>query len=81
MSSFTCSNCGHVENIFGKDGAIRMCEEIGCDVLGDLPLVTEIQRSADSGQPISIGERENESVMVYKDICKKIIKNLGIDKN
>jgi len=81
MSSFTCSKCGNVEHIFGKNGAVRMCEEIGCEVLGDLPLVTEIQQCADLGEPISIRYLENQSSGIYRDICGKIIKSLGVDNN
>ena len=73
MSSFTCSNCGHVEHIFGKDGAVRMAVAVGCELLGDVPLVTEIQRAADSGQPVSVSQAlENQSALIYREIAAKI---------
>lgn len=78
MSSHKCSNCGNIEHIFGKDGAIKMANEIGCQVLGDLPLITNIQRSADSGQPISIQNIENEASLIYQQISRQIISNLDI---
>lgn len=78
MSSFKCSNCGHIEHIFGKNGAIKMANHVDCEVLGDVPLVTAIQHSADIGQPISVRDLEEKSVLVYKEICGKIITDLGL---
>lgn len=34
MSVFTCENCGHMQHIFGHDGAQRLATEMGLDVLG-----------------------------------------------
>ena len=34
MSVFTCANCGHMEHIFGHDGAQRLASEMGLDILG-----------------------------------------------
>ena len=90
MSSFKCGNCGHVEHVFGENGAIRMAQEIGCDILGDLPLVTDIRRGADCGEPVCLDNVErsaagvidsHDAVLVYKEICAKIMKDLGISGN
>ena len=34
MSVYVCPKCGHSEHIFGKDGAERMADELGVDILG-----------------------------------------------
>ena len=34
MSTHICSNCGHEEHIFGKDGAIKMCSDYDTELLG-----------------------------------------------
>ena len=36
MSSYKCPNCGHVEDIFGKDGAKSLATKLGLDVLGKI---------------------------------------------
>lgn len=79
MSSFKCSKCGNIEHIFGENGAIQMANVVDCKVLGDIPLVTAIQQAADSGQPISSQDLNNEAVFVYKDICGKIINDLELN--
>ena len=38
MAVHVCSNCGHVEHIFGADGGKKMAEQYNMDYLGALPL-------------------------------------------
>lgn len=42
MAAHVCSQCGHVEHIFGEGGGRRMAEESGMDYLGALPLLSLI---------------------------------------
>ena len=51
MAVHVCSNCGHVEHIFGAEGGKSMAAEYGMDYLGALPLDLSIREQADSGQP------------------------------
>ena len=34
MSVFACPNCGHQEHIFGHDGAKKMADDLGVEVIG-----------------------------------------------
>ena len=79
MSSFKCSNCGHEEHIFGRNGTDKLAHEIGCQLLGDVPLVTAIQEKSDCGEPISIHQQaNNEPALQYKLIAQKIISQLKL---
>ncbi len=51
MAAHVCSQCGHVEHIFGEGGGRRMAEENGMTYLGALPLDLQIRLQADSGAP------------------------------
>ena len=51
MSLHVCSNCGHVEHIFGAGGGARMAEQYGVALLGELPLDAKIREEADGGTP------------------------------
>jgi ATP-binding protein involved in chromosome partitioning len=75
MSSFSCSNCGHVDHIFGEGGAKKLASQVDCDYLGDVVLNTEIRRSSDAGEPISILNESHPGSIAYKSICEKIIAN------
>ena len=51
MSLHVCSNCGHVEHIFGEGGGARMAAEYGVQLLGTLPLDARVREEADGGAP------------------------------
>ncbi|WP_267123636.1 iron-sulfur cluster carrier protein ApbC, partial [Xanthomonas sacchari] len=38
MAVHTCSQCGHVEHLFGEGGGQRMAQQYGVPLLGSLPL-------------------------------------------
>jgi ATP-binding protein involved in chromosome partitioning len=56
MAVHVCSNCGHVEHIFGADGGKKMAAEYGMDYLGALPLNMQIRLQADSGKPTVVAD-------------------------
>lgn len=56
MSLYRCSQCGHVEHIFGQGGAAELAGEVGVRLLGELPLDVAIRREADSGQPSVVAD-------------------------
>ncbi len=51
MSLHVCSNCGHVEHLFGQGGGERMAAQYGVQLLGALPLDARIREEADGGRP------------------------------
>ena len=51
MSMHVCSNCGHVEHLFGAGGGARMAAQYGVELLGELPLDARVREEADSGAP------------------------------
>lgn len=62
MSTFICPNCGHKTSIFGGDGAKRIADEIGLDMLGDVPLHLSIRETSDAGTPIVVSQPESPQV-------------------
>ena len=76
MSSFMCSNCGHEEHVFGKEGVSRLAAELNCDLLGSIPLNSELREKSDLGQPLVVNNESHPVSVVYKQICAQIIKKL-----
>src|SRR6476659_8023436 len=52
MAVHTCSNCGHVEHVFGHGGGERIAAQYGVPLLGSLPLDIGIREQGDAGTPI-----------------------------
>lgn len=80
MSTHVCSNCGHEEAIFGADGAAKMAEDYGLDVLGEIPLEMSIRQLADSGTPTVVAQPESETAKRYESIALKIAGKLSAKK-
>jgi len=72
MAVHVCSNCGHVEHIFGADGGKKMAAEYGMDYLGALPLKMQIRLQADSGQPTVVADPDGEVAGLYKAVARKV---------
>jgi ATP-binding protein involved in chromosome partitioning len=72
MAVHVCSNCGHVEHIFGADGGKKMAAEFGMDYLGALPLALSIREQADSGRPTVVSEPDGETAGLYKAIARQL---------
>ena len=72
MAVHVCSNCGHVEHIFGADGGKKMAADYGMDYLGALPLNMQIRVQADGGQPTVVAEPDGEIAALYKAIARQV---------
>ena len=72
MAVHVCSNCGHVEHIFGADGGKKMAAEYGMDYLGALPLNMQIREQADGGNPTVVAEPGGEIAGLYKAMARRV---------
>jgi ATP-binding protein involved in chromosome partitioning len=65
MSVHVCTNCGHVEHIFGAGGGARMAAEYGVALLGELPLDVRIREEADGGRPTVVAAPDSPRAQAY----------------
>jgi ATP-binding protein involved in chromosome partitioning len=72
MAVHVCSNCGHIEHIFGADGGKKMATEYGMDYLGALPLDMQIRLQADSGKPTVVSDPDSQVAGLYKAVARKV---------
>ena len=72
MAVHVCSNCGHIEHIFGADGGKKMAAEYGMEYLGALPLTMQIRLQADSGHPTVVSDADSEVAGIYKSVARKV---------
>jgi ATP-binding protein involved in chromosome partitioning len=72
MAVHVCSNCGHVEHIFGAEGGKRMAAEYGVDYLGALPLDLGIREQADAGRPTVVSDADGEIASIYKTVAPQV---------
>ena len=72
MAVHVCTNCGHVEHIFGADGGKRMAGQYGVAYLGALPLTMAIREQTDSGTPTVVAEPDGEVAALYKAVARQV---------
>jgi len=72
MAVHVCSQCGHVEHIFGADGGKKMAADYQMDYLGALPLAMQIRVQADGGQPTVVSDPDSDVAGLYKTVARKV---------
>jgi len=72
MAVHVCSNCGHVEHIFGADGGKKMAAEYAMEYLGALPLDMQIRLQADTGKPTVVSDPDSEVAGIYRAVARKV---------
>ena len=77
MSVHVCSNCGHVEPIFGEGGGATMAEDFGVRLLGQLPLTLAIREQSDGGLPTVIAQPDSEAANIFRQIARRATARLA----
>jgi len=72
MAQHVCSNCGHVEHLFGHGGGEAMAAQYGVHLLGSLPLEIGIREQGDAGVPIVAARPDS----VAAESCCQFARNL-----
>ncbi|HJV59428.1 MAG TPA: iron-sulfur cluster carrier protein ApbC, partial [Albitalea sp.] len=72
MAVHVCSNCGHVEHIFGAEGGKKLAEQYKMDYLGALPLNIGIREQADGGRPTVVSDPDGEIAGLYKSVARQV---------
>ena len=72
MAVHVCTQCGHVEHIFGADGGKKMAASYGMDYLGALPLNMQIRLQADSGKPTVVADPDGDVSAIYKAMARQV---------
>ena len=72
MAVHVCSQCGHVEHIFGAEGGKKMAADYQMDYLGALPLDIRIREQADTGNPTVAADPDGEVAGLYKSVARQV---------
>lgn len=75
MALHTCTNCGHVDEIFGIGGGENLAKEYQVPLLGQLPIAKKIRENMDNGTPSVLANDEFSEF--YVNIAKHIEQNIA----
>ncbi len=76
MAQHVCSNCGHVEHLFGQGGGQAMAATYGVPLLGSLPLDIRIREQADAGEPVVVAAPDSAVAQAYRDVAAALVAEL-----
>ena len=76
MAQHVCSNCGHVEHLFGVGGGQRMAAQYGVPLLGSLPLEIGIRAQGDAGVPIVAAMPASPAATAYRAAARRLVEEL-----
>jgi ATP-binding protein involved in chromosome partitioning len=71
MSVHVCSNCGHIEHLFGAGGGARMAAQYGVELLGELPLDARGREEADGGVPTVVAAPDSAHAAPYFAMARR----------
>jgi ATP-binding protein involved in chromosome partitioning len=77
MSVFVCPHCGQASHIFGHGGARQTAAQLGCDFLGEVPLVPAIRETSDAGTPIVAKSAGSAEAEAFAAIARKVAEKLS----
>jgi ATP-binding protein involved in chromosome partitioning len=72
MAVHVCTNCGHVEHLFGQGGGERMAAQYGIPLLGSLPLEIGIREQGDLGVPIMVSAPDSSAAQAYRYTARRM---------
>ncbi|MCC1495655.1 iron-sulfur cluster carrier protein ApbC [Alcanivorax sp. 1008] len=78
MAMHVCSNCGHIEHIFGEGGGARVAERYDTALLGSLPLSRAIREQADGGAPTVVAEPDSPEAEGYRQVARRMAARLSL---
>jgi ATP-binding protein involved in chromosome partitioning len=81
MSVFICPHCGQASHIFGHGGARETAAQLGCDFLGEVPLVPSIRETSDAGTPIVAKAAASAEAQAFASIARKVAAKLSEQDN
>ncbi|KAK4158343.1 P-loop containing nucleoside triphosphate hydrolase protein [Chaetomidium leptoderma] len=80
MGVFRCPCCSEETAVFGgNERVVKMCEEHGIELLGDVPLHPNIGEDGSRGKPTVAAEPESERAGVFMDVARKLAAKVGLE--
>lgn len=77
MAVHVCTQCGHVEHVFGEGGGARMAAQYGVPLLGSLPLEVAIREQGDAGVPIVVADPDSAAAQAYRAAATRLAATLA----
>lgn len=76
MSGFTPAPGQPPIDLFGRGGGLRLAEQLGVPLLGEIPIDVAMREGADTGQPVVKGHPESPAARVLRETARRLAERL-----
>ncbi|WP_037587127.1 iron-sulfur cluster carrier protein ApbC [Stenoxybacter acetivorans] len=77
MSTHICSQCGHIEPIFGEGGGKRLSEKLNVPLLGQLPLTLAVREAMDAGEAVALQQNNAAVAQAFEDAAWILVQTIA----
>lgn len=81
MSYYQCERCGCKEKIFMNDTQQSLCDAYNIELLAQFPIVSQLNRLSNKGEPYVLAERDSELTITFKELASTIYHKFNRIKN
>ncbi|WP_119396008.1 iron-sulfur cluster carrier protein ApbC [Salinibius halmophilus] len=78
MAQHVCSNCGHIEHIFGSGGGQSIADRYDTRLLASMPLEATIREQADGGKPTAVADTASPAGQAYQRLARNVAASLAL---
>lgn len=72
MSTLQCSGCGEHTAMFGSGGGQLLADELGTDLLAQVPLDIALREAGDAGVPVVTGAPNADSSVAFTELARRL---------
>jgi ATP-binding protein involved in chromosome partitioning len=72
QSYFVCGSCSTRHELFGKGGGQIIADQAGAPLLGQLPLIPDVQRASDSGLPLVKSQPDSPGARAFFEVAEHL---------
>lgn len=72
MTELVCSSCGAQTPLFGAGGGQQLAGELGCELLGQVPLDISLRLAGDQGRPVLAAEPRSPSAVALAAVASRL---------
>ncbi len=72
MSGLVCSHCGHVDDVFGRDGGVELAGRLGVPLLGRVPLSAKARDCGDHGRPVVLDAPDDPAAAALASLAVEV---------
>ena len=72
MSYVVCGHCQERTEIFGHGGGVKMAEDMGIPMLGQIPIDTRVRAGGDEGRPIVNAAPESPAAKAFAEVAGRV---------